>query len=69
MALCPDVEGRTYVDLSLQYALPFGNHPDSRITLFGSVANLLDRDPPVFPNRMHYDVVGRYFTFGARARL
>jgi iron complex outermembrane recepter protein len=69
IALCPDVEGRTYVDLGLQYALPFGNREDSRITLFGSVANLFDRDPPVFPNRMHYDVVGRYFTFGARARL
>jgi outer membrane receptor protein involved in Fe transport len=68
-ALCPDIKGRTYVDLSLQYALPFGNHEDSRITLFGSVANLFDRDPPIFPNRMHYDVVGRYFTFGARSKF
>lgn len=68
-ALCPDIEGRTYVDLSLQYVLPFGNHEDSRFTLLGSVANLLDSDPPVFPNRTHYDVIGRYFTFGARARF
>jgi iron complex outermembrane recepter protein len=68
-ALCPDIKGPTYVDVGLQYALPFGTHDDSRITLFGSVANLFDRDPPVFPNRMHYDVVGRYFTFGARAKL
>jgi hypothetical protein len=49
--------------------LPFGGRDDSRITLFGSVANLLDRDPPIFPNRMHYDVVGRFFTFGARAKF
>jgi iron complex outermembrane recepter protein len=68
-ALCPDVEARTYIDLGLQYALLFGNYEDSRMTLFGSVANLLDRDPPVFPNRMHYDVVGRYFTFGVRAKF
>jgi iron complex outermembrane receptor protein len=68
-ALCPDIKGRTYVDLGLQYTLPYGLHEDSRITLFGSVANLFDRDPPVFPNRMHYDVVGRYFTFGVRAKI
>ncbi len=67
--LCPDIKSRTYIDLSLQYALPFGNYEDSRITLFGSVANLFDRDPPIFPNRMIYDVVGRYFTFGARAKF
>jgi iron complex outermembrane receptor protein len=68
-ALCPDIDARIYVDLALQYALPFGNDENARITLFGNVANLFDRDPPVFPNRMHYDVVGRYFTLGARARL
>lgn len=68
-AICPDIRGRTYVDLGFQYALPFGNDQDSRITLFGSVANLFDRDPPIFPNRMHYDVVGRFFTFGARAKF
>jgi outer membrane receptor protein involved in Fe transport len=68
-ALCPDIKSRTYVDLGLRYALPFGNAESWRITLFANVANLFDRDPPVFPNRMHYDVVGRYFTFGARAKL
>ncbi|TMQ04407.1 MAG: TonB-dependent receptor [Deltaproteobacteria bacterium] len=68
-ALCPDIKSRTYVDLGLQYALPFGNYEVSHITLLGNVANLFDRDPPLFPNRMHYDVVGRYFTFGARARF
>lgn len=68
-ALCPDIKSRTYVDLGLRYALPFGNAEASRITLLANVANLFDRDPPVFPNRMHYDVVGRYFTFGARVRL
>jgi outer membrane receptor protein involved in Fe transport len=68
-ALCPDIKSRTYIDLGLRYALPFGNAETSRITLLANVANLFDRDPPVFPNRMHYDVVGRYFTFGARVRL
>jgi outer membrane receptor protein involved in Fe transport len=68
-AICPDIKARIYVDLGLQYMLPFGGRDDSRITLFGSVANLLDRDPPIFPNRMHYDVVGRFFTFGARAKF
>jgi outer membrane receptor protein involved in Fe transport len=68
-ALCPDIKGQTYVDLGLRYVLPFGNAEASRITLLANVANLFDKDPPVFPNRMHYDVVGRYFTFGARVKL
>lgn len=68
-AICPDIKSRTYVDVGLQYALPFGNYEVSHITLFGNVANLFDRDPPLFPNRTIYDVVGRYFTFGARARF
>ena len=68
-ALCPDIKARIYVDLGFQYTLPFGNQEESRFTLIGSVANLFDRDPPIFPNRMHYDVVGRFFTFGARARF
>jgi outer membrane receptor protein involved in Fe transport len=68
-AICPDIKARIYIDLGLQYVLPFGNQEDSRITLIGNVANLFDRDPPIFPNRMHYDVIGRYFTFGARAKF
>lgn len=68
-AICPDIKSRTYIDLGLQYVLPFGNYEVSRITVFGNVTNLFDRQPPLFPNRMDYDVVGRFFTFGARGKF
>lgn len=65
-AICPDIKARVYVDLGLQYGTPLHGDDGPRLTVFGRVANLFDRDPPVLPNARLYDVVGRYFTAGAR---
>jgi len=62
-----DVPSQTYIDLGFQYRLPFGGA--TRITLFGNVANVFDRDPPKLPNAALYDVIGRYYTLGVRAKL
>lgn len=67
--LIPDINARIYVDLNLRYGVLIGNAADERLTIFGGVVNLFDRDPPRVPNSTLYDVVGRYFTVGARARF
>lgn len=55
------IEARTYVDIGAQFKV------DDRFTLFTNVNNLFDRDPPLITvNSSLYDVVGTYFTFGAR---
>ena len=63
-----------YTDLTVEYDLP----TNYETTLFLSVNNLFDKDPPllaainynpgvVYPTgQILYDVVGRYFTLGAR---
>lgn len=61
------VSSRTYVDLSFETGVPVIGRDG--FTLFGSVTNLLDKDPPVAGNPQHYDIVGRFFTLGARARF
>jgi len=67
--ICPDIKARTYVDLGLQYGVPLRGDDGPRLTVFGRVANLFDRDPPLFPNAFLYDLVGRYFTAGARVNF
>ncbi|AKH41501.1 outer membrane receptor protein involved in Fe transport [Altererythrobacter atlanticus] len=43
--------------------------------LFFRINNLLDKDPPIVPefqfptNPVYFDTIGRYYTFGARARF
>ncbi|MEN7536758.1 TonB-dependent receptor plug domain-containing protein [Aurantiacibacter flavus] len=45
------------------------------LQLFARINNLLDKDPPIVPefqfptNPVYFDTIGRYFTFGARARF
>lgn len=57
----------TYVDVGLNY--DFGNR-GSGFGLFGGVSNLLDKDPPIASSAaVFYDVVGRYYTLGARYRF
>lgn len=65
-----------YLTASTAYRLPVGG--DRSIELFTVVNNLTDVDPPMIPsgaagginesstNGQFYDVVGRYFRFGAR---
>ena len=61
------VSSRTYVDLSFQQGFSMLGH--SGFTLFGNINNLFDLAPPVDPNPQFYDVVGRYFELGAKARF
>ena len=61
-----NVPSRTYFDLTYEIGVPAGGR---LFTLFGSVTNLLDKDPPLAGNPQFYDIVGRYFTIGARVKL
>jgi len=58
----------TYVDLQAQVRVPVS--ASREMELYGNVSNLFDKDPP--PGSLYspyYDVLGRYFTFGARIRF
>ena len=65
-----------YTDLSIRYTVPHGN---GNIELFGTVNNLLDKDPPLIPgtipgvniptNIAVYDFIGRAFTAGVRFKF
>lgn len=59
-----DISSRTYVDLGAQFKVL------DRFTFFGNVNNLFDVDPPISTaGNIHYDIVGTYFTFGARVNF
>lgn len=69
------VPGRAYTDLSVRLRVKGG------FELYGTINNLFDQDPPQAPTRTGppfitfptngqlFDVVGRYFTIGAKIRL
>jgi iron complex outermembrane receptor protein len=59
------IASRTYIDLSLQDEIATGRGHQS-IKVYGSIANLFNRAPPIAPNSAFYDVIGRYFTIGAK---
>ena len=65
-----------YTDLSASYAI----QPGGRFELFANVQNLFDKSPPDVSNaasptatyptaRNLYDVMGQYFTIGAKVRF
>ena len=55
-----------YVDLTLRGYVPFGGDMMQRLTVYTSVANLFDKQPPIGAvSSPYYDVVGRYITVGA----
>lgn len=59
-----DIAARLYVDLGVRTYLPFG---DNRVTIYADVQNVLNRQPPVATLLSpFYDLIGRYFTLGAR---
>jgi outer membrane receptor protein involved in Fe transport len=59
-----EVNSRTYFDLGAEFRL------NRRFSVFGNVNNVFDRDPPITPTGSPiYDIVGTYFTFGARVHL
>lgn len=57
-----DIDARTYVDLGGEVRV------EDRFTLYGRVTNVFDVNPPLITTTYspHYDVVGRFFTVGAR---
>lgn len=58
------IKSRTYVDLGAQFKVR------DRFTLFGNVNNVFDVDPPITSaGNPNYDVVGTYFTAGARVNF
>ena len=70
------ISGRFYINLSAQYDI--GRGDGWTMELYGAVKNLLDKDPPIVgstfqapfaTNGALYDMVGRYFTVGARVRF
>lgn len=59
-----DVAARAYVDLGLQLNVA------KRITIFGTINNLFDRDPPyVTYASANYDMIGRYFSGGVKVNF
>ncbi|WP_129791314.1 TonB-dependent receptor domain-containing protein [Sphingosinicella sp. CPCC 101087] len=60
-----DIGARTYVDLGAEFRVM------DRFTFFGRVRNVFDVNPPLITTtyNAHYDVVGRFFTVGARVNF
>lgn len=59
------ISSRTYVDLAFQTGIGTSD-ASTQLKIFGSIANLFDRAPPIAPNSAHFDIIGRYFTLGAK---
>jgi outer membrane receptor protein involved in Fe transport len=61
------IASRTYIDLGLRTYIPVG---DSRVTVYGNVQNVFDKEPALAAlNSPYFDVIGRYFTLGVRANF
>lgn len=59
------IDAYTYVDVGVNARLENINGHD--VELYGAVTNLFDKDPPAGSlYSPYYDVIGRYFTVGAR---
>ena len=59
-----DISARVYVDLGAQVKIA------QRFELYGNISNLFDRDPAISTTgSSNYDVLGRYFTVGARVNF
>lgn len=74
----PRFADRFYLDLGFQHVLI--NNCSTRVQLYGSIQNLLDKDPPIMPtlvgpvspiisNYGLYDPLGRRFTLGVRFKF
>ncbi|RYE02834.1 MAG: TonB-dependent receptor [Sphingomonadales bacterium] len=67
------VDGRLYVDLSGEYSLVKGD--SNSVALFGTIQNLLDKDPPITTvqgygtTRALYDTIGRVYTLGVKFKF
>ncbi|HLZ74211.1 TonB-dependent receptor plug domain-containing protein [Phenylobacterium sp.] len=61
------VSSKTYFDFAFQQGLSILGHKN--FTVYGNINNLFDQAPPPAPNPQFYDVVGRYFELGLKARF
>lgn len=67
------VDGRLYFDLSGEYAII--DRGTSKVSLYGSIQNLLDQDPPITgvggygTTRSLYDTIGRVYNVGVRFEI
>lgn len=71
-----DIGAVFYTDVTLRYALPYGNGESE---LFATMNNVFNQDPPIAPavpfgnyrptNASLYDTLGRYTTVGVRLRF
>jgi iron complex outermembrane receptor protein len=75
--LRPDIPAYSYTDISLNYDIKVGDHS---MVPFMTVENLFNKKPPIvgvqnnvpglfFPGAPGFDIIGRYFTTGIRARF
>ena len=71
-----DISAQYYLDLSARYT--FSLMGDDNMELYAGINNALDNDPPIVPldfisnvatNANLYDVVGRFFYTGIRAKF
>jgi hypothetical protein len=59
-----------YVYFDLHLSQKFRIAEGKQAELYGSVANLFDKEPPIYSTfTPYYDVIGRYFSVGARLEL
>lgn len=59
------ISSRWYFDLGARLYIPYGD--GKKFTVYGNVQNLFDRDPAVAAvSSPYHDLIGRYFTVGAR---
>jgi iron complex outermembrane recepter protein len=71
-----NVASATYMNLSLNYTLPFFNTDGRSLQVFGSLQNVFDKSPPVAPggngyptNPVYFDTFGRTWKAGVRLML
>jgi outer membrane receptor protein involved in Fe transport len=63
-----DIPALVYLDLGFNVKIPRGDKDG--LELYAEIDNLLDKDPPPgLPNSAYYDLIGRYYTLGARLRF
>jgi len=74
------VKSRTYIGLAASYRVPFSSG-DGSWEVFGTINNLLDKDPPIAPggntgpgtnyptNPVYFDTLGAQFRMGVRVTL
>lgn len=59
------ISSRWYFDIGARAYIPYGD--GKKFTIYGNIQNLFDRDPAVAAiNSPYHDLIGRYFTVGAR---